>query len=167
MAIHLSTGSAGVGAERHSATIQDIGARADVVAPLIAGARARGIADAFEMMGEAVILLDFTGTVLHVAENARPLLGCAIGVAGGHVVATDRKSRPQVHRLLESGLAENGPAKLEEDVLCVDGMRQRVRLYRVPAAGEACQLLAAVLVLEPPRRVRRRAIHSRSVPHAA
>ncbi|HEY8580198.1 MAG TPA: hypothetical protein VIL72_09960 [Beijerinckiaceae bacterium] len=135
----------------------DPGVRAEVMAPMIAGARARGIADAYEMMGEAAVLLDFSGTVLHASKDAEALMGCALAVTGGHVVAVDRKSAPALQRLLEAGLADTGPMRLEEDLLCAeDGMRQRVRLYRVPSAGEAYQLLSAVLVLEPPRRVRRR-----------
>ncbi|MDB5570214.1 MAG: hypothetical protein JWN93_1397 [Hyphomicrobiales bacterium] len=125
---------------------------------MLAGARARGIADAFEMLGEAAILLDFSGEVLHVSERARPLLGCALSIASGHVVAADRKTAAQLQRLLEAALASDGPGHVEEDLRCAeDGMRQRVQLYRPLVAGEAYQMLAAVLVLEPPRRVRRKA----------
>ena len=156
MSSHLSTGSADARRERDS-IFTDNGARAEVMAPVIAGARARGIADAFAMLGEAAILIDFSGTVLHVADDAKALLGASLTVAGGHVVAVERRSTPALNRLLEAGLSESGPMRLEEDLLCVeDGMRQRVRLYRVPVAGEPFQLLSAVLAIEPPRRVRRR-----------
>ncbi len=135
---------------------------------MLAGARARGIADAFEMMGEAVILLDFSGQVLHVSERAQPLLGCALTIAGGHVVASDRKTAAPLQRLLEAALATEGPVRLEEDLRCAeDGMRQRVRIYRPLVAGEACQMLAAVLVLEPPRRVRRKAAPRAQIEQAA
>lgn len=170
MSSHLDTGSADVRRERDSKRT-DSGARADVLstmAPMIAGARARGIADAFAMLGEAAILLDFTGTVLHVGDDAHPLLGASLTVAGGHVVAVQRRSTPALNRLLEAGLADGGPMHLEEDLLCVeDGMRQRVRLHRVPSAGEPFQLLAAVLTVEPPRRVRRRPVKADQATHAA
>ena len=129
----------------------------DHLAPVIAGARARGIADAFEMLGEGAVLLDFSGSVLHVGEAAKPMLGCGLTIAGGHVVAASRKAAGSLQRLLEGGLADNAPRVLEIDLLCTEeGMRQRVRMVRAPA--DAYQLLASVLVIEPPRRVRRRPV---------
>jgi len=137
------------------------GAPVDQLAPVIAGARARGIADAFEMIGEGAILLDFSGSVLHVGQLARPMLGAAVSVAGGHVVAVDRKAAGALQGLLEVGLSDGAPRTLEADLLCVEeGMRQRVRLLQAPG-GDAYQLLAAVLVLEPPRRVRCRRMDRR------
>ncbi|MDP2357051.1 MAG: hypothetical protein Q8M31_13465 [Beijerinckiaceae bacterium] len=122
--------------------------------PVIAGARARGIADALEMLGEGAILLDFSGAVLHVGPRAKPMLGCALAVTGDHVVALSRKATAPLQNLIQAGLAADAPRALEEDLLCAqEGMRQRVRILRVPAGGDY-QLLASVLVLEPPRRVR-------------
>src|SRR5690606_30426652 len=96
------------------------------------------------------------GSVLHVGPLARPMLGCALSIAGGHVVALSRKAAMPLQRLIEAGLGDEAPRVLEEDLLCVEeGMRQRIRLVRAPA-GDAYQLLASVLVLEPPRRVRSR-----------
>ena len=136
----------------------------EVIAPIISGARARGIADAFEMLGEAAVLLDFHGCVLHVGESAKPLMGCALSITRDHVTAASRKSADTLQRLLEAALSNEGPRRLEEDLLCAEhGMRQRVRIYRVDNTGDARQLLSAVLVLEPPRRVRR----LRARPHAA
>jgi hypothetical protein len=122
---------------------------------MIAGARARGVADAFEMIGEAAILLDYSSAVLHVSALAKPMLGCAVNIAGGHVVALSRKAADPLERLLECGLSDDtGPLICEADLLCAEeGMRQRLRLVKAPG-GDAYQLLAAVLLLEPPRRVR-------------
>jgi hypothetical protein len=135
----------------------------EVIAPIIAGARARGIADAFEMLGEAAVLLDFHGCVLHVGEGAKPLIGCALAIAGVHLTAASRNSADALQRLLEAALSEASPGRLEEDLLCAEhGMRQRVRVYRVDNSGDTRQLLCAVLVLEPPRRVRRLRARPRS-----
>lgn len=135
-----------------------------VLAPIIAGARARGIADAFEMLGEAAILLDFSGYVLHVSDSAEPLLGCAVTIASSHLTAASRKSAPQLQSLLEAGLSVAGAVRLEEDLLCAEeGLRQRVRLYRVDNSADARQLLCAVLVLEPARRVRRSRARTRRI----
>ena len=45
------------------------------LAPLLAGARARGVADGFEWLGLAAILLDDRGEVLHVNPRAVDLMG--------------------------------------------------------------------------------------------
>jgi hypothetical protein len=154
MATQFSSGAQAPAVERRSADMSRTAPPVDAMAPVIAGARARGIADAFEMLGEGAILLDFSGSVLHVGMAAKPMLGCGLAIAGGHVVATSRKGAKALQRLLEAGLAEDAPRILEADILCTEeGMRQRVRMVRAPA--DAYQLLAAVLVLEPPRRVRR------------
>lgn len=154
MATQFSSGAQASAVERRGADASEIGTPVDAMAPVIAGARARGIADAFEMLGEGAILLDFSGSVLHVGLAAKPMLGCGLTIAGGHVVATSRKGAQALQRLLEAGLADDAPRMLEADLLCAEeGMRQRVRMVRAPV--DAYQLLASVLVLEPPRRVRR------------
>lgn len=155
MSIDVSLGAPlpGAGSARRG---KGPGAQIDTLAPIIAGARARGIADAFEMMGEGAVLVDFSGSVLHVGRIARPMMGAAITVTQGHIVATSRKAAEPLAALLQTGLGEDAPRVLEADLLCdEEGMRQRVRLVRA-LGDDAYQLLAAVLVLEPPRRVRSR-----------
>lgn len=162
MATQFSPGAQSPGSERRGADVPRSAPEVDTMAPVIAGARARGIADAFEMLGEGAILLDFSGSVLHVGAAAKPMLGCGLTIAGGHVVATSRKAAESLQRLLEAGLADDAPRVLEMDLLCAEeGMRQRVRMVRAPT--DAYQLLASVLVIEPPRRVRRQ----RSVKYVA
>lgn len=157
MAIPFSPGEQAPGvAPRTVDRSEPITSPHDTLAPVIAGARARGIADAFEMIGEGAVLLDFSGSVLHVGSLAKPMLGCALAITGGHVVAMSRKATDPLQRLIEAGLADDAPRVLEEDLLCTEeGMRQRIRMVRAPG-GDAYQLLASVLVLEPPRRVRSR-----------
>ena len=127
-----------------------------VIGAIIAGARARGVADAFDLLGEAAILLDFSGAVLQVGARATPLLGCALSVASDHLAPAGPRCAPALQALLEAGLSDAPTARLEADLPCAEaGMRQRVRLYRVDDAGDPRQMLHCVLVLEPPRRVRR------------
>ena len=161
MAIQISSGAPASGAEpRRSESSPTSTSSPDALAPIIAGARARGIADAFEMIGEGAILLDFSGSVLHVGQLAGPMLGCALAVTGGHVVATRAGPPASCSSSSRQGLADNAPRVLEADLLCAEeGMRQRVRMVRAPS-GDAYQLLASVLVLEPPRRVRCRRVRS-------
>jgi hypothetical protein len=143
-------------------------ARRDVIGPIIAGARARGVADAFELLGEAAILLDFSGAVLHVGASARPLMGCAVTIVSDHVAAAGGRSAGALQSLLEAGMGEAPPQRLEADLPCAEpDMRQRVRLYRIDDAGDPRQLLHSVLVLEPPRRVRRPPLRRKRAPQAA
>jgi hypothetical protein len=80
------------------------------------------------------------------------------------VTPTSRRSAEELQALLEAGLADPGPGRLETDLLCAqEGMRQRVPLYHVNNSSDPRQLLSAVLVLEPPRRVRRLRARTRKV----
>ena len=156
MATHFQAGAQTPGVEPRGEASGSTISSSDALAPVIAGARARGIADAFEMIGEGAILLDFSGAVLHVGPLARPMLGCALAVTNDHVVALSRKAAEPLQHLLQAGLADDAPRVLEEDLLCAEeGMRQRVRMVRA-STPDAYQLLASVLILEPPRRVRSR-----------
>ena len=56
--------------------------------PLLAGARARGMADAFELLGVAAVFIDEGGFALHINDRARRRLGPQLvgrrrAVAGG------------------------------------------------------------------------------------
>ena len=57
------------------------------LAPVLEGARARGVLDAFDMTGQAAILLGRAGEVLQVGASARALLGAGLRLEGGRLVA--------------------------------------------------------------------------------
>jgi hypothetical protein len=59
------------------------------LAPLLAGARARGVADGFEWLGLAAILLDDRGEVLHVNPRAVDLMGDDLFLSSGRLRARD------------------------------------------------------------------------------
>lgn len=65
-------------------------AQAPPLGPLLAGARARGVADGFAWLGLAAILLDDRGEALHVNPGAVELMGEALYLAGGRLRARDR-----------------------------------------------------------------------------
>ena len=60
------------------------------LAPLLAGARARGVADGLELIGAAAALLDEQGEVLHLNARALSLLGDHLVLAGGRLRARNR-----------------------------------------------------------------------------
>jgi hypothetical protein len=64
-------------------------ARGAPLAPLLAGARARGVADGFEWLGLAAILLDDRGEVLHVNPRAIDLMGEDLFLSSGRLRARD------------------------------------------------------------------------------
>jgi hypothetical protein len=89
---------------------------AEVLAPIVAGARARGVADAFEMARIAAVLVDGTGAILHVGKLAEPLLGRELNVVSRHLVADSAKANRALERLIAAAVAGEGdlPAILVE-----------------------------------------------------
>ena len=120
----------------------------DGLAPLLEGARARGVADAFELTGQAVILLGGAGDVLHAGESAKPLLGERLRVANGRLVLTDSHNRG-FESLLKRVLVGEQPSPGQGiTVPAPGGGEMRVRL--LPFAGgtsNPAQLLKALVLL--------------------
>ncbi len=119
------------------------------LAPLLEGARARGVADALEMAGQAAILLGGAGNVLHAGESAKALLGEGLRLADGRLVLKDERSR-WFDRLLETALEGEESANGEGIILPIpDGGAMRVRI--LPFEGgkrNPAQLLKAIVLLE-------------------
>jgi len=82
-------------------------ARGAPLAPLLAGARARGVADGFEWLGLAAILLDDRGEVLHVNPRAVDLMGEDLFLSSGRLRARDAEIDGAlgvaIHRALGGG----------------------------------------------------------------
>ncbi|MBK9082873.1 MAG: hypothetical protein IPL88_12750 [Rhizobiales bacterium] len=117
------------------------------LAIMMAGARARGVADALEMLGLPAILLDIDGFALHISGRAAEKFGARLAIVRRRLVA----GRAQDHAALRKALGDTlGAARLcarvtlgpVESPLCV-------ALYPAPA-GDA-QLLGAVAVLIDPQ----------------
>ena len=125
----------------------ELGLPLEMLQPLLSGARARGIADAFDLLGMAAVLIDGHGCVLHVNAAARRMMGTDLMVASRHLVGAD----PVANRVIEtmiartvSGVEPVAPARVaraERTGLVLTAMR-------LPgAAQDAAQLLKAVIVL--------------------
>lgn len=128
----------------------EFGLSARELRPLLEGARARGLADAFELLGAGAILLDQTGAVLHLSTHARAALGGELRLAGGTLVAADGASNHIVEQLIACVLAGGAC----EGTL---GGERSLHLRAMPAPGarDEAQLLKAVLFVskaEPPTR---------------
>jgi hypothetical protein len=119
------------------------------LAPLLAGARARGVADGLEMIGAAAALLDEQGEVLHLNARALSLLGDHLVLAGGRLRARDRALDRTLAAAIDSTLRDQIASRVAlGDETSADGLG--IRIMPVNAeADDSFQLLRAVAILEP------------------
>jgi hypothetical protein len=118
------------------------------IAPVLAGARARGVADAFEMLGIAAILVAANGDVLFANERARALLIPHLTLVGERLSAADEANQGGLARMIEAAVAGQN-AKASSVVLRREGV-PTLRLHATPIVSEddPFQLLRAVIVLD-------------------
>ncbi len=125
------------------------GSASAALAPMLEGARARGVADALEIAGQAAILLGGAGDVLHAGESAKPLLGVGLRLSNGRLVLKNARSR-RFDRLLESALEGEESPPGEGIILPIpDGGAMRVRILAFEGGKKnPAQLLKAIVLLE-------------------
>jgi hypothetical protein len=121
----------------------------EAMAPFLAGARARGIADAFELLGMAAILIDASGTVLHVGETATKLLGGDIAIVSRHVIGATKATNRALQHLVASAISGEDEVTAKPVVLPRAGRSPLVvRALPIPGAErDPMQLLKAVLLI--------------------
>jgi hypothetical protein len=118
------------------------------IAPILAGARARGVADAFEILGVAAILLGREGDVLYANDQARLLLAPHLRIVGERLTATDKANERALARLIETAVAGR-QAEARSVVLRRGETVPALRLHATPIADDdPFQLLRAVIVLD-------------------
>src|ERR1700691_5728337 len=76
------------------------------LAPLLAGARARGVADGLELIGAAAALLGEDGEVLHVNARALRLLGHDLLLTGRRLSARHRSADLTLSAAIHSTLRD-------------------------------------------------------------
>jgi hypothetical protein len=122
--------------------------KVDALQPLLAGAHARGMADAFELAGVAAVMIDQQGMVLHAGAPARDLFGPDLRVEYDHLVSGDAESTCAIQTLIASALSE---AETPAPVLVSRAGQTPFKLHarRAPgAAGNVCQLLKVLIIIE-------------------
>jgi hypothetical protein len=118
------------------------------LAPLLAGARARGVADGLEWLGLAAVLLDDRGEVLHANSGAIELMGEDLFLRDGRLRARDHIAdaalgvaiRDAVARGIASRLtisSESGPDALGARIAAMESLDD-----------DPFQLLRVVAILE-------------------
>ena len=116
--------------------------------PLLEGARARGIADAYALIGQAAVLLDGDGGVLHAGPQARALLGGGLVVREGYLVGTSRETNRMLGDLVASALEGRDPGQGGR-VPAPDGRQVGIRAFSFPPGrGNGNQLLKAVILFD-------------------
>jgi len=123
-------------------------ARGAPLAPLLAGARARGVADGFEWLGLAAILLDDRGEVLHVNPRAVDLMGEDLFLSSGRLRARDAEIDGAlgvaIHRALGGGSSSHLAIPLKSGQGTVGA-----RIAAIDSLDDdPFQLLRAVAILE-------------------
>ncbi len=86
------------------------------LAPLLAGSRARGVADGLEWLGVAAVLLDDRGEVLHANSGAVELMGEELFIQAGRLRArateVDSALSDAIREALTSGTPTTVPISL-------------------------------------------------------
>ena len=126
-----------------------LGLSGDELAPLMAGARVGGMADAFELLGLAAVFLDCEGSVLHVGTSAGRFFGPNLAIGERRMFAARPQTNAPLQALIASVLANEagGDAAI---LRFGEGMAPlRVHALTVPgAANDPHQLLKAILILD-------------------
>ena len=120
------------------------------LAPLLAGARARGVADGLDWLGLAAVLLDDRGEVLHVNCGAIELMGEHLYLQAGRLRATDARADSALEAAIRQTLTGGAPSRLAIPTVAAPGQEElRIRIAVMDTAEEdPFQLLRAVLILE-------------------
>jgi hypothetical protein len=116
----------------------------DFLAPIIAGAFARGVAEAFDLLGVPALFFDRAGHVLFVSASARPYLGDDLRLHSGHVLAKGRAN----NRTLAAFMADllRDPSSTDAVTLGTSGLTLSAR--PVPGGlASSDQLLHAIVVI--------------------
>ena len=119
------------------------------LAPLLAGARARGVADGLELIGAAAALLDEQGEVLHLNARAARLMGDGLYLADQRLRARDRAADELLAAAIGSTLRHGVASRVAVGDSPGEG-DFGVRIVPVAVDDEPFQLLRAVAIFEPP-----------------
>jgi len=126
--------------------------KAPPLGPLLAGARARGVADGFAWLGLAAILIDDRGEALHVNPGAVELMGETLYLESGCLRARD----PRTDLALADAICD-ALTLCEARNVRLDGPGGEIWVHIAPMAADAddpYQLLRAVVLLSRAREAR-------------
>jgi hypothetical protein len=127
-------------------------AKPSPLGPLLAGARARGVADGFAWLGLAAILIDDRGEALHVSPGAGELMADSLYVEGGRLRARESACDLALAEAIAEALSLGHTGKVR-----LSGASGEMWAHVAPMPAEEddpYQLLRAVVLLNraPPAR---------------
>lgn len=140
-----------IGSGPMSDAMDDLDSLSDVLGPLVAGARARGVADACELLGIAAVLIDGTGRVLHAGGRAHRALSPMVKIVEEHLVGADSQSNDALQHLVAQAIDVAATASGSDEIAIRSegGLCEiRIRALRFPSGiGNGRQLLKAILIV--------------------
>lgn len=119
--------------------------------PIVAGARARGVADAFELLGMDAILIDRRGRVLHSGANVARLMAPAAEIIEGRLVGCDPEADRVLQKLVAWAVAPgSGFDRITETIVDPQDGTPLLRLRAIhysAVENDRYQLLSAILIV--------------------
>ena len=121
----------------------------ELLGPMLAGAQARGVADAFELLGIGAALIDPVGRVLHMSSLGRRAAAGWLRVIEDHLVADRTEDNSSLQQLIGAAIGETSREPLQVRLHQSQGNATlAIRALRFPRPDGPDQLLHAVLVFE-------------------
>lgn len=124
-----------------AAGLGEAGQQHDDLAPMLAGARARGMFDALDLIGQAAILLDRDGRALAITGATRRFLGLSLELVEGRLVGLDHADDERLQGAIREAIAGRA-AQIE---IGDEGDAAFARCLPIPA--DPHQLLAAIALI--------------------
>lgn len=118
----------------------------DAIKPLLAGAQARGMADALDLAGIPAVLIDRQGMVLHAGPSARSLFCQDFSLHADHLVSSSADSTRAIQDLIGQAL-EPGPEPDPVRLVRREGGALVLRAKRVNGSADDVFQLLKVLIL--------------------
>ena len=120
-----------------------------ILPPLLAGARARGLCDAFDLLDLAAVFFDKAGMVLHANASAHSVMAPELVLASGHLIAINADATRAIQAEIAAGLAGKATGK----PLLIEGGKGAKGLALKAMAlprdkDDSCQLLKVIVLLE-------------------
>ena len=148
-------GRVGAGMRRKTAPIvqADRVPDSERLLPVLAGARARGMADALEALGVAALMLDRAGLVLHASSHASRFIGVhaarGLSLTAETLIVADSDANRALQAAIAVAVGEDASEARRIDVP-QKGIALTVR--PIPCAETDCyQLLRALVIVETTR----------------
>lgn len=117
----------------------------ELLQPVIAGAYARGTADAFELLGLAAMFLDREGRVLFSTSSTKSVLNGGITIHAGHLLALARSDNQALAEFATSALRH--PSSRPSVTLPACGLTLRALPVGGPVMG-GDQLLHLIITVD-------------------